>query len=342
MRKRKQILLGMGAVLVAAAIWPIGYIELACGAAAIPPAPYRPLLTDPKDHRPEARTLLTYPEWHIVYSAKSLARHLEARPPSAYPYAGDIGAFWSGFCAVNQRADPQAAGDAKVMLYTIGMSFSAEMIVKGLYENTVGRVFEWIGGWRTPEDRYAQRVQASYGQFMHETPWYRYPFGTAFRQLWTFGPSRVRGAERHLALSLEYGVKALYAKLIGWASGTALGQDERTMRVVLAAQPEQIAAVDPRLRHVTGDTYEAPRYAQFSNIAQKLAAAGIGFREIAGNDDVFLTVVMPKETPGTPLLRMDLADRPGWERRGLLVKVTDLSRTLAALPAGAFEHLYDY
>ena len=195
---------------------------------------------------------------------------------------------------------------------------------------------------RTPEDRYAQRVQASYGQFMHETPWYRYPFGTAFRQLWTFGPSRVRGAERHLALSLEYGVKALYAKLIGWASGTALGQDERTMRVVLAAQPEQIAAVDPRLRHVTGDTYEAPRYAQFSDIAQKLAAAGIGFREIAGNDDVFLTVLMPKEAPGTPLLRMDLADRPGWERRGLLVKVTDLSRTLAALPAGAFEHLYDY
>ena len=45
------------------------------------------------------------------------------------------------------------------MLYTIGLSFSAELLVKGLYENTLGRVFEWIGGWDSADDRYATKVQ---------------------------------------------------------------------------------------------------------------------------------------------------------------------------------------
>jgi len=336
-------------ILVALILWPILYIELACGPSAQAMAPYRPLLADKADQRPEARTLLTYPEWHIVYSAESLGRHLATKPPSSYRYFRDIGSFWSSYCALNRVADPSDAGDAKIMLYTIGISFSAEMGVKAAWENTIGRVFEWIGGSKSPEDRYAAGVQQRYGAFMHETPWYRFPFGQAFTGLWHSDFGGGRGIERRVAFSLEYGIKTGYAKLIGWASGTTLGADEVRMRLVLAANPDRVAAVDPRLKVISssrqGTVVDAPRYAQFTDIAQKLAAAGISFREIAGNDDIFITVLAPVSKPGgKPLLTMALGDRPGWERRGYRIKVPELSATLAALRAeGAMlEHIYDY
>ena len=81
--------------------------------------------------RPEARSWLTYPEWYIVYSADSYARYLKAGGrPSGFAYGREIKGFWTGLCAVNRVADPKDTADAKVMLYTIGLSFSVEMAVK--------------------------------------------------------------------------------------------------------------------------------------------------------------------------------------------------------------------
>lgn len=345
--KKRYIL---GGLLAAVLLWPVGYIELACRPANQGTVPYKSLLTAAKDQRPEARTLLTYPEWHIVYSAESLARHLKTRPPSGYRYLRDISSFWSSYCALNSIADPKAGGDAKIMLYTIGISFSAEMLVKAGYENTIGRLFEWMGGWHSPDDLYAARVQQHYGAFMHETPWYEFPFGRVFDGLWSLNGGGIRHWERRAALSLEYGVKTGYANLIGWASGTALGADERTMRIVLAATPEQIAAVDSRLKIVSSDIngtiVDTPRYAQFTALAIKLADAGIRFREIAGNDDIFVTVIAPTSTKSlaTPLLAMPLADRAGWERRGYMLNISMLSDMLVQLSANGatLEHIYDY
>jgi hypothetical protein len=341
--KKRYILVGL---LIAALLAPVGYIEIGCRAGSqMAGAPFKSLLSEPRDHRPEARTFLTYPEWHIVYSADSLARHLAHSPPSAYPYFTDVGSFWSSYCALNRVADPKAAGDAKVMLYTIGTSFSIEMLVKAAYENTVGRLFEWIGGHDSGPDRYARRVQQSYGTFMHETPWYKFPFGSAFSNLWHTGGGGVRSWERHFALSLEYGVKTGYAKLIGWASGTALGADERTMRIVLDADPSKVTKIDARLKPLGGMSYEIPRYAQFTQIAGELAAAGVNFREIAGNDDIFLTVMAPEGwAPVQPvLLSMPLPDQPGRQRLGFSVKVQTLAETLRSLAPGAtLEHIYDY
>jgi hypothetical protein len=336
----------LAAALAALVAWPIVYIEGGCSGSEPALSGYTPLLANAKDQRPEARSLLTYPEWHIVYSAESFARHLETKPPSAYSYTGDIGSFWSSFCALHQVADPAQLGNAKVMLYTIGISFSAELGIKALYENTIGRLFEWIGGWRGPDDKFAQRTQQAYGAFMHEVPWYQFPFGKALGDLWQVDGTGIRGAERKVALSLEYGVKAGYAKLIGWASGTALGADETTMRIVLDAPPEKVLAVDARLKSLGNGVYDSPRYSQFTQIASKIAAANIEFREIAGNDDIFITELAPADSKGmaAPFLVVPLADQPGKVRRGYWIKVRNLSATLRSLPAGGatLEHVYDY
>lgn len=358
MRLRWKILLVAAAAVAAAVATPVFYIETQCRAplpGVAPAAPYSALLPA-ADRRPEARTWLTYPEWYIVYSAESLARYLRGGPPSGFSYRRNIAGFWSGYCVLNRAtAGSPDAGDAKVMIYTIGISYSVEMAVKGLYENTFGRLSEWIGGWHSADDLYAANVQARYGAFMHETPWYAFLFSEALKGEWrTSEPhAHVRHWERRFALSLEYGVKAGYAKLIGWASGTALGQDETRIRIVVQATPEQVQSIDPRLRIVRPLpdgrlVVDAPRYAQFTELLGKLAQSQIALVEIAGNDDILVTALAPVgQAPpagAIPLLHVALDDRPGWQRVGMSVKVANLLPALRVLArqGDEVEHVYDY
>ena len=356
MKRRYRAALLVGGLLLAALLAPIVYIEGNCrGVAPAPGVDSTPSLLAPAERRPEARTWLTYPEWHIVYAAESLGTHLAAgKPPSHYPYGGDIAAFWRSTCAVNRvTTGLPGASDAKVMLYTIGLSFTAELAVKAAWERTIGRFSQWVSGHDSADDRHAARVQQSYAAFMHQTPWYQFPFGDALAGLWRTNEPRRFGRpwERRLALSLEYGVKAAYAKLIGWASGATLGRDELTLRLVARADPKRLAAVDPRLKPVrttpAGTTVvEAPRYAQFTDLLRKLAAARIDLIDIAGNDEIFLTALVRGQGPagGQRLFAMDLGDRPGWRRIGMTVKVPELPGTIRSIEAGGgrIEHVYDY
>lgn len=359
MKRRWKLLLGFVAALFVAALAPILYIETACSS---PPeglaarAPYRSLLPDATGRRAEARTWLTYPEWYIVHSADSFGRFLATRPASDFSYLRQIGGFWSGMCQVNRVAGgSDAAADAKIMLYTIGLSFSAEMLIKGLYENTFGRLSLWLSGWPSADDLYSTQVQQRYGAFMHETPWYAFPFGEALGGLWRTSEPEfdLRHWERRLGLSMEYGGKAAYTGAIGWLSGATLGRDERTLRFVARADPAALRSVDPRFRPVArvGEglvAVEAPRYAQFTELMLKLAQTSVGLVEIAGNDDIFVTLLMREGTPlpsgAEPLMQVSLEDRPGWVRRGVTVRVERLLPTIRQVRAasGQVEHIYDY
>jgi hypothetical protein len=356
-KRRWKVLLGAGGLVLALALVPIVTIETRCRSPVegLETTGYKPAITDKAWQRDESRTWLTYPEWHIVYSAESFGAFLaRGNPPSGYHYLRDIRGFWSGYCAMNQAAAGRADTDARVMLYTIGLSYSAELLVKALYENTLGRIGE-LGGWNSADDRYAARVQQRYGAFMHETPWYEFPFGEAFSGLWkTSEPHhKFRHWERRIALSGEYGVKTGYAKFIGWASGASLGRDERTLRFVIRGNGKAIAAVDPRFR-VIGPAgkdltlVEAPRYEEFTDLLSKLARTPIELVEISGNDDIYLTLLMPpgKEAPGPAvhLLTTPLDDPPSWQRIGISTKVPDLLRimNLTRQSGVRVEHVYDY
>lgn len=354
MKRRWRVALALGAIAAALVIVPVVGVESGCRAPIDgfePRRPYRPLIDV---RRPEARTWLTYPEWHIVYSAESLGRWLAAgNPPSGYGYGDDITGFWQGFCRINQvsRGQP-GTGEAKVMIYTIGISFTVEMAIKAAYERTVGRLSEWLGGWRSTDDRYAAAVQQRYGAFMHEVPWYRFGFFDALKGEWHVrgNGNWLRHIERRFALSSEYLVKGGYAKLIGVADSATLAPDELTLRFVAHTTPARIAAIDARLKPVgtlPGDltVIEAPRYAQFTDLVEKLATARVQLVEIAGNDDIFTTVLAPAAArpKGTILLDMPI-ERPGWRRFGVSVKVPELPAMIRAtrLAGGTVEHIYDY
>jgi hypothetical protein len=355
-KRRWKILLGTGALALVVALAPIVTIETTCRdpIEGLDTTGYKPVITDVAWQRPEAKTWLTYPEWHIVYSAESFAGYLQrGGRPSGYHYLRDVRGFWSSYCAMNQASAGRPRGDAKLMLYTIGLSYSAELLTKAFYESTLGRLSEAIGGWQSADDRYAAAVQQRYGAFMHETPWYAFPFGDAFSGLWKTKDSGLRHWERRLSLSGEYGVKTGYAKLIGWSSGASLGRDEPTLRFLVKGGGKAISALDPRF-HVIGPAgkgltlVEAPRYEQFTELLGKMQKTPIELVEISGNDDIFVTLLMPTNEdlpiPGAHLLTMSVDNPPGWQRLGLSTKVPDLLRTMNLVQqyGGRVEHIYDY
>ena len=242
------------------------------------------------------------------------------------------------------------------MLYTIGLSFSAELLVKGLYENTLGRVSEWIGGWDSADDRYATKVQQRYGAFMHETPWYEFPFGE--------GARKPVGHERAKASCSPLGTPLRAQRRI-WGEGRLCEADRlrRRERASAATSGHCGSWREPRRRPFERSIRASSRSARTAaGTARRGAALRAVHRaadasfahatsklvEISGNDDIFVTALVPAKAQPLPgakqLMVMPLADRPGWQRVGLSTKVPALLPLMRSIrkSGGQVEHVYDY
>ena len=337
-------------LLAAALLLPVARNELACRETAVP-QPTRAALLPAAFHRPLANTLLSYPEWSIVHAYEDFAGVVRQSGEAAFDYAGVVGGYWRSLCTLTGEASRLGPieGDMRAMLAIIGVSFTAEMTVKGVWEKTIGRLTAWWRGpQRTPEDTLAASVAAEYAAFLQQTPWYEYPFLGALRRLWALPigeVSWVRSLERRLALSMEYGGKALYAVGIGALAGAAPAA--LTINSVITGVPDAVLAADPavtpRGRLGNGAWVETPRYRAFTDFLRRVAAADGQVAEIAGQERILATVILPEDDPrgAGAVLRAPLQARPGDARFGLFVRVADLATMLRAL-GPAFEHAYDY
>ena len=334
--------------------------------AALPAEVRLALDTVPGYARNEGAAFLTHPEWDLVYSSDAYAAWLAAgRQPSAFPYAASVGTFWRSYLGTWRHARRRYPIDAgtHVMLGVIGTSTAAEYGLKGLYENTLGRLSEHAmppGG--TAEDRYAARVAAEYGRLIHRVGWYEYPFGQALAGLWRdvprTGPGLLRKWERRFALSAEYGVKAGYAALVGAGTQAGYAPDE-TARYLVVAGWDDAATADPALAGVRRVAaldrgyalLAVPRYDAYRDALHALARHATTMRvaEASGCDVITLVGTAPAgwTAPAglTPVVAYADPANPGRTRALLEVRVLDLLDALAALdrsPGFALEHVYDY
>ena len=244
------------------------------------------------------------------------------------------------------------------MIYVIGVSYSAEYAIKGFYENTIGRVFEWIRGEkRTPQDEYARAVLQDYAAFLYTIPWYKYPFREKLDGLMAIStptPSPLRTWERDFALGTEYFVKIGYASLIQKALDAGGDDEPRDIMFAVATLPPDVLAKEPRIKPIRALTpqwqlVQTPRYKDFTEIVQGLLDQGFGLAEIAGNHEILITVIAPdaakldvKDT--TELFSLELDAKPGFRRAGLKARIdrlVDINRDLKARGA-SIEHFYDY
>ena len=133
-------------VLAIGLLAPVGWTEVACRSSEAAD-PYAAIVDDPAWQRDEARTLLTYPEWHIVYAYEGYAETLKADAPHGFGFISAVYGFWDAACGVKAKADQlgEAGFASKATIYTIGGSFTLEMLFKAAYEEVLGRIFLAFG-----------------------------------------------------------------------------------------------------------------------------------------------------------------------------------------------------
>jgi hypothetical protein len=309
--------------------------------------------------RSGASTYLTLPEWFIVYNTEEYAATLATSRPSSFPYFKSVYQYWTYYRRVCEPACARYPFDAgnHLMLGVIGASYSIENTLKGVYESTIGRLTESFASTDTAEDRYAAATAAEYGRFMHMTPWYEFPFHRKLTSLWTEtpwrGPHQVRKWERRVALTLEFGIKAIYGWTIRKATKMLYGDEDLWVYGVAEHVPADVFH-NSRVRsaktlgpnsHVLAIT----RYEEFTRVVPQLVAAGVRFSDIAGNRRILVTAIadrmstLPDDERSRVLFSVPLATA---ERQRLAIDARvdalgDLLKRLAAAHM-TLEHIYDY
>jgi hypothetical protein len=291
-----------------------------------------------------------------VYAYEGLAKVLETGDEHQFGYFNSVKGFWTSFCDLNRLAQGHGGADfnTRATIYVIGSSFTLEMGMKALYEETIGRFFAFLrGAQKSPQDIVSAKMAQDYATFLQQTPWYKYTFDTETTKLWAAPLDMpVRGWERRLALGGEWSAKTAYAKVIANAVA-ATGVAKLEIRSVVAnldatslasIEGVQIIETIPQ-----GFVINTPRYRSFTNILKEIAKRGGTIVEIAGNDDVLVTAI---KTSGEPLQALNGSEyitsieRDGFgnERVLLNVRVPELANLMRTLANGPvmIEHVYDY
>jgi len=362
MRRWAKRIAGALAAFVVILAAPVLWIEVACTTAREPGTVTRaPRVEDRGYARRESDSYLSFPEWHIVYAYEDLAGVLRVGDESQFAYDRQIAGFWRSLCRLTRvvTARGDVGTDTKVMLYTIGWSFTAELAIKGAYEKTIGHAFEWLRGpGKTAEDAFAARDMQAYAQFLRQTPWYEYPFGWRLLAFWRGTPLRgddlPRKLERRAVVTLEYGTKAIYGAVIRYASATALGASDLEIQTVVVGLAPADAVREPSIKIVRalggGRTLiRTPRYQTYTDLVVRLARRGRDIAEIAGNHRILVTVLAPKGplpplVDTTELFEVAIQSRPDRRRVGLDVAVEHLAAAIRTLEGTGvtIEHIYDY
>ena len=333
-------------LLVLALLAPVAWNQMNCVGPVMPDS-YAAILPE-EHHRDEGRTLMTYPEWHIVHAYDDYARVIREGDPHDYAYFRAIRGYWTSLCALSRAAGQHGGAQGVIMqtVYTIGVSFTAELAFKAAYEETLGRVATWVrGDTRAPLDDLSAEQATGYAAFLQQVPWYEWDFEADRAALSAANTGQFRDQERNIALGLEFGAKAGYARAIARAV-EMVGDDQLTLRMVVDRVPEDRLA---GLEGVTvigtrpqGIEIETPRYRELTRLMVTMAEDGARFVEIAGNDDILFTATSNGPAYGA----LHSFDRQGYgDRRHLfLVKVRDLANLLRSLDTRGLtlEHVHDY
>lgn len=315
--------------------------------------------------RSEDQTYLTLPEWYIVYSADEFAAFLQQQPPSAFPYVRSVGQFWRIYQKVLDQtwnSSPFNWG-YHLMIVVIGASYTAEYCLKGFYENTLGRLTEWLSPrdpWEPPtaEDRYIQAFAREYATFIHATPWYEFPFAQKLQEFWALSDasagSVVRKWERRFAFTLELLFKTAWGWLIKQSSQAAYDPEDQMIQAWVKNGADAILGIDPGVRQhepldANTQLLSLPRYEPFTQAVTELANKGVRFVEIAGNTKILMTVIAPLEWQDTQgrgdrLLEWRILTQPDKKRVALTVDVSRLHEVIPSLEREqvTIDHLYDF
>jgi len=204
---------------------------------------------------------------------------------------------------------------------------------------------------------FARKTAGQYAEFVRTAPWYEFPFAGRLEALWKdtpmWGLDVVRKWERRFTLSAEYSLMAVYAEMVRLGTRNVPQPEDLAIHAWVDDAPDRIFG-DRRIRKIKalGDgsyVIAMPRHEAFTPLVVELVKQGVRFREVAGNDEILLTVIAPSaldfrlET-GEILLKEPLLTNPGATRIAVKAPVRSLNAVVADLGRSGLtvERLYDY
>jgi hypothetical protein len=343
---------------------PGAFIGIICSGGGSQ-APRELIAPFPMPARDESLTFLRVPEHLVLAQADDYGRHLAQARPSTFPHFTAARDYWAAFgtaCGVTTQEYAFNPGQ-QITLGLLGAGHTAEQLLKGVYEGTLGRATEWLFSTDTPEDRFAGDTARELARFTRGAPWQQFPFGTRLQQLWSatplWGPHVLRKWERRAALTAEYGVKSVCASLARLLAATPPERDTArlhawvgtaTPAVLQANGAEIVSTVGPGSFIVT-----LPRGEAFTRSVVGLVGGGVKMLDVAGNDEIALTAIAKGSQAGSPgapdappvgrVLATDpLLTDPSGRRltvRTPLARLADMGAWLQGRGA-VLERLYDY
>jgi FAD/FMN-containing dehydrogenase len=313
------------------------------------------------DRKPEAQTILTVPEWYLVWNPVEYAEHLErGLPADEFPWLLSVKEYASLYKKVLRASDGiyPPNGEYVTMLRVIGVSTAVEYLVKGAYEGTFGRLFRALSSSEvSPENQVISRAARAYADLIFDEPWYEFRFLPWVGRIWSespfWGSNFLRRTERKLVFTAEYSVKAAYATLLGFAAKSAYAPANQRIDVVVKKPSGSVQlpqGVESRGNLGRGEELlSVERWREFSEDIPRLAELGFEFQEIAGNGDIVVSLVERQDraisTRLAPrLFTSQVVSNPKLFRSVWFVRLTDLRSFLteASAKGARLEHIYDF
>lgn len=256
----------------------------------------------PSYKRGEEQSFLALPEWYIVFNSDEYASHMANKDPSDFPYWASTKEFWSLYQITSSFTEKNYVPNFgyKMMLWVIGTSYSAELIIKGFWENTIGRLSQAVTSINgTQEDKMIASYHKEYADFIHVRPWFEFSFWTKVKFLWSqtsfFGENFIRKSERKIWFTLEFGFKAMYAQLIGLGSQATYGAEPEQIQMVVKGDAI-LKVAEIKVIHSEGDIHfiSSPRYDVLRDLLIKHSSNEFQIVEFAGNRKILLTAIVDK------------------------------------------------
>jgi len=311
-------------------------------------------------NRSEEQTILTIPEWYLVYNPKEFADYLEeGKNPSDFPYYASIDEYWKLY---DRSIKLVSEGYPKneeytTMLNVIGVSITMEYAFKIIYENTIGKLFGLFANNKISEqEKTIIKAHRAYSDFIYNTAWYEFEFMPWIKKVWISSDqsnaSFLRKWERTIFFTIEFSFKAFYAQLIEWAA-TASYEAPTTDIYLLISSNENSLSLHDNIKTIKiqdeKQIISIPRWGEFTKTLIEISNKNIIIHNISGNDEIAVSIITNKDVDlefnGFSAL---------YESR--VVSQKDLKRIVYFLPVNklipfiqhskknnfVIEHIYDY
>jgi FAD/FMN-containing dehydrogenase len=310
-------------------------------------------------YRDEAQSFLTVPEWYLVFNPKEYADYLEeGNNPSDFPFYASIDEYWKLYDRSKKLVSAAYAENEEynTMLQVIGVSITMEYTAKMLYENSIGRIFSWFSnGTLSDEEKVIIQAQRAYSDLIYDKAWYEFEFMPWVQKVWstsnTAESNWFRKIERKLFFTLEFTFKAGYAKLIEWAAKSSYEGPITEIYLMISTIDSLQASSALKIIHEQGKKkiVSITRWGAFTKTILEIADKNINITEIGGNDEILVSVLIPKNqiddfAMAELLYESQVVTKTDRSRKVYLVKVDKLlSFVKKASEKGVeIEHVFDY